>query len=433
MKPFGISTWFKPPVENSVGNIYGVMPSQSKNGLSDNKGDKNAMLAEYKSWVYACVSARSQSVASAVFRVYRRNGSDDFTELDDHPSIRLLDNPNPLDTRYDLLSKIVTYMDLTGDAYVAIAKDGAGRQRELWVLPSEKMTIVPSEDGVIKRFELRPNGSYDKQVISYTPAEIIHFKHPNINNFYYGGSILSACAISVDINNSQHTYQKDFYDNSATVPAVLEMEGKADEGVLKRLRVAWQSMYGKQGKRHQVAILEQGLKYKSVGINPKDLDLMASNRLTMLEICAIFKVPPSMLGIVEDVNRANAESQEYTYSKMAIEPLLRNIDERLTNGLLRNYVDGSNLFIKHDSTVPKNVSVEAQASRERIFSGKTTINEERKLDGYKSIGGNGDIHFMPTNYMPVEQMVKRDVTQEGKSLQQKQETIPEANNEQILP
>ena len=426
MKPFGIKSFFPRTVEHGVGNIYGVLPNQTRNGISDTKGDKVAMLAEYKSWVYACVSARAQSVASATFRVYNRNGADDFTELDDHPSIRLLDNPNPLDTRYDLLFKIVSYMDLTGDAYVAISKDGAGRQRELWVLPSEKMTIIPSEDGVIKRFELRKYGGLKDDPIIYQPSEIIHFKHPNINNFYYGNSILSAAAISVDINNSQHRYQKDFYDNSATVPAVLQMDGKADEGVIKRLREAWNNMYGKTGKRHQVAILENGLKYQSVGINPKDLDLMASNRLTMLEICAIFKVPTSLLGIVEDVNRANAESQEYTYSKMAIEPLLRNIDERLTSGLLKNYLDGQNLFIKHDSTVPKNVSVEAQASRERIFSGKTTINEERKLDGYPAMKDGGDIHFMPTNYMPIEQMMKRDVTQEGNNLQEKQETIPEA-------
>jgi len=416
-------------VENKVGNIYGVLDGQSKYGLSDTKGDKSAMLKAYKSWVYACVSARAQSVASAVFRVYRRNGADDYTELDDHPSIRLMDNPNPLDTRYDLLFKIVAYMDLTGDAYVAISKDGAGRQRELWVLPSDKVTIVPSLDGVIKSYELRPYGANRGQVITYTPEEIIHFKHPNVNNFYYGSSILQASDIVVDINEFQHDYQRTFYKNSALPPAVLETDSKLDESVFKRLRQMIQSVYGGGENSGKTMILENGLKLKPFSFNPKDLDWMATNSAAMREICAVFKVPPSMLGIVEDVNRANAESQEYTYSKMAIEPLLRNIDERLTTGLLKNYLDGSNLFIKHDSTVPKNVSVEAQASRERIFSGKTTINEERKLDGYDGIGAQGDIHFMPTNYMPLEQMIKREVTQEGKPVQEKQQTIPEANNE----
>lgn len=421
--PFGIElTRNKAEQKNAGGNIYGIMDYQTKLGLMDNKGDKNAMLAAYTSWVYACVTARAQAVANAKFRIYKREGADDYRELDDHPALKVLERPNPLDTRYDLLFKTVSYMDLTGDAYWEIVRDRAGRIRELWVLPSNLVTIVPSKDGVIERYDLKPFNGSEKDIIRYSPSEIIHHKHPNPNNFYYGASVIMAVASAVDINDFQHDYQKNFYKRSALPPAVLESESKLDDATVKRLRQSFDSVYGGGDNAGKTLILENGLKYKPLGISPKDLDYLATNSVTMKEICAIFRVPPSMLGIVEDVNRANAESQEYTFAKMATEPLLRNIDERLTTELIKQYLNGDKLFIQHDSTVPEDEDKQASAAQKRIFGGLTTINEERKLQGYKPVE-NGDVHLVPTNYMPLNQMIEREVTQEGQQLQNNQQQV----------
>jgi HK97 family phage portal protein len=143
---------------------------------------------------------------------------------------------------------------------------------------------------------------------------------------------------------------------------------------------------------------------EKLGINPKDLDWLATNSMTMKEICGIFKVPPSMLGIVDDVNRATAESQEYTFAKAAIEPILTSFDQRITKDLLRYYLDGQRLFMKHDSTVPMDELRRAQAGQYRISSGQTTINEERKEQGYNGVTG-GDTLLVPANLTTIDKLI----------------------------
>lgn len=421
MKLFGLEIKRATVAKQASENIYGIHGYELQRGLNDNKGNKEDMIRSYASWVYACATKRAQSVAKAKFRLFKRNASDDYTELDDHPSLLVLDRPNPIETKYQYLFRTILHMDLTGDAYTYIIRDRANRIKELWSLQPEYMYIIPNDDGTINRYELRMGrGTPD---IPFQPSEIIHYKHPSPLDPYYGASVVMAVAQSVDINDFQHNYQRNFYKRAALPPAILETESKLDEQVLKRLREGFDSVYGGGDNAGKTLILENGLKYKQLGINPKDLDWLATNRYTLQEICAIFGVPPAMLGIVEDVNRANAESQEYTYAKMTVEPLLSNVTEQLTQDLIKSYLDGSALFLQHDSTVPMDEDRKASAASKRLLAGLTTINEERKLEGYAGIGENGDIHLVPTNYMPLAQMIEREVTQEGQQLQENQQQV----------
>lgn len=406
MKIFGIEI-HRTREKQAGANIYGVQRFETQYGLLDAIGNKSKTLSTYASWVYACATKRAQSVAAAKFRLYKRNGADDYTELDDHNSLLILERPNPLETKYQYLFRTVLHMDLTGDAYSLIVRDKANRIRELWSLQPETIRIIPNQDGTIAYYELKNWG--EGKTTPILPKDVIHFKHPNPTNPYYGASVVMAAAQSVDINSFQHNYQRNFYKQSALPPAVLESDSKLNDDVIKRLRENFDSVYGGAENAGKTIILEGGLKYKQLGISPKELDWLATNKFTLTEICAIFGVPPAMLGIVEDVNRANAESQEYTYAKMTVEPMLRNIDEQLTLNLVRQYPDGAGLFIQHDSTVPEDEQRQATASKERIFSGVTTINEERKLHGYEGIGENGDKHFMPVNYSPIDNIINGNV------------------------
>jgi HK97 family phage portal protein len=426
MKLFGLNITRNREEKQAGANIYGIRPYEIKSGLYESGISKEKLLQSYSSWVYACATKRAQSVASAKFRLYKRIGADDFRELDDHNALLVLERPNPNETRYQFLFRLIVHMDLTGDAYALVVRDRSQRIRELWTLQPDRMTIIPSNDGLVAGYSYKPDGVKE---IRFRPEEIIHFRHPNPISPYYGASIVGAVAMSVDINDYQHDYQRNFYKGSAMPNVVLSTDSKLNKDTAERLRRDFLSVYGGSDGQ-KVAVLENGLKLTPFSINPKDLDWLAVNGKTIQEICAIFGVPPAMLGIVEDVNRANAESQEYTYAKMAVEPLLKNIDEQLTLDFVRNFQDGGKLFIQHDSTVPMDEQRQATAAKERILSGQNTINEERKLKGWDSIVG-GDVILVPVNYMPLNQMVQRTVTQEGDPLQNNQAIVPSVNDNQV--
>lgn len=378
-----------------IPNIYGVRGSESQVGLIDARGNKTNMLAAYRSWVYAAVSIRAKTIAGAKFNVYVKRGQDELEEVRaDHPLAQLLDEVNPVSTRSELMYLTSAHQDLTGDAYWYVPSNGLGIPGEAWVLPPDLMYIIPTRDGNVARYELRTG----VDVIPFDPAEIVHFKHPNPASFYYGQSVLMAAAASSDIDQFQHEYQRRFYQNFAIPPFALKTDKELREDTLMRLKSDWSREYGGPSGSGKVAILESGLSVEKIGIDPKELDWLASNRATRDDILAVFGVPASKLGLVEDVNRANAEANDYTFSTNVIEPILDMMDERLTQDLARKF--DPKLVIRHESTIRNDEEALARIAAMRIAGGLATVNEERTAQGYEPVEG-GDVLLVPSGLRPI--------------------------------
>lgn len=375
----------------SIPNIYGTFYQQSYGGWTDTS-DKSNLLAANLSWVYACVNIRAKSVAQTRFRIYRRLGADEFEEIEDHPLFMLLSDFNPFWTKYELLYTTVTHLDLTGDAYWYIARDGMKRPREIWPLQADKMSIIPDPANYIKGYELKNQN----QTTFFRPEEVVHFRYPKSNDPYYGWGPLSAAAASHDIDHYQLEYSKNLYINGAIPPIALSTEKPLGDISRRALADSWHERFGGPENQGKIPVLDNGLKIQPVGVNPKDLDWLASNRTTRDQIMGIFGVPASKLGLVEDVNRASAEANDYTFAVNVVEPILNMVDDKLTKEFAREF-PGDRLIIKHDTTIPKDEEKRARIMKMRLDIGLTTRNEERLMDGYEAVEGGDDI-YIPVNY-----------------------------------
>lgn len=391
-------------------DIYSVGESYSPFSSLGYSGDKDEMLKHYSSWVYACVSIIAKATSKARFRLYLNRGADELEEIPSHPIIDLIENPNPFDTKTEFLYRAVSHIQLTGDSFIYLAKNKFGSVKEMYVLQPEKIEIVPDAVDFISSYLLNDL----KQKEEFKVDEILHFKLPSPNSPYYGASPLMACAMSVDIDEYQHKYQMKFYQNSAIPPIVLETEQGLDEASVKRLRRDWERLHRSDGNSGRTAILERGLKVKSVGISPRELDWLSSNRMTRDDILSIYGVPPALLGLVEDSNRSNGETQEYTFHRQVIEPLLCLIDDKLTKNIASKF--DKKFVIRHDSTVPYDAERGARAAQTRILSGQTTINEERLSQGYKPVEGGEEI-LVPLNYALLSN-VSNGIMSDGKNIPQ---------------
>lgn len=376
-------------------NIYGIRDYQYS-GLATSRS-KSEMLKAYTSWVYACVNIRSKAVAGAEFELYVK-GRDGLVEIEEHPFLDLMQEVNPFDTRYEMICKTIAHLDLTGNAYWYLPKNGLGIPGEIWVLPPDKMTVIPSKTEYISGYVLRQ----DNDKIPFTPDEICHFKYPNPSDAFYGASVLMAAAHSAEIDTDAHEYQRKFYKNSAIPAMALKTEQKLNKDTFQRLKDDWDSRYQGSANAGKTAVLEQGLAVERIGVNPSELDWLDTMRSTRDDILAVFGVPASMLGLVEDVNRANAEANQFVFASNVIEPILTMIDERMTQDIVRKY--DPKLIVKHTSTIPDDDETEIRVAKMRLDSGLTTRNEERLEYGYDEIEG-GDVLLVPGSLRPLQQII----------------------------
>jgi SPP1 gp7 family putative phage head morphogenesis protein len=126
------------------------------------------------------------------------------------------------------------------------------------------------------------------------------------------------------------------------------------------------------------------------------MEFLELRRFTRSEIAAAFGVPLSKLGISEEVNRATAYVNDYTFAKNTITPKLVMLRDAI-NRFLANYVD-ENVYYDFDSIIPEDEEFEVQKYVNFVKEGILTINEVRAELGFPEVPW-GDTPFNPNLMM----------------------------------
>jgi len=348
-------------------------------------------LKAYTGYTYTAVSMIAQDIASIDLKLYKVKHTQkgpETTLVGEHESLSFLQYANPLTTFYDLVEATQIYMELTGEAFWIILKNG-GTPQEVWLVRPDWMKIVPSKTEIIKHYIYNPGGNMNEKVI-IPKDNVIHFKSFNPLNPYRGKGTVQAAALPLDIHTFAQEWNRNFFFNSAIPGLVFTTEKKLNGKIIKRFIEQWQASYGGRAKSNKIAFLSHGLKLNKMSDGAKELDFAEQQRLMRDDILAVFKVPKSILGLTEDVNRANAESTNKSYVKGVITPRMRKFVGTLNEFLLPMYGE-NNLFFDFDDPAPEDTAIKLKEYENALKYGWMTPNEVRELEGLEPIEGGDDL------------------------------------------
>jgi len=340
--------------------------------------DMASQVKAYTGWIYVCANKNSTTVAQQTLRLYatRRTSqpkfivptkdvpaermkylqghaalqhylakADDVKEVLEHPFLDLMKKVNPFIGQFTLFEQTELFLELTGNAYWYIVKNGLGVPQEIWILPSPNMRVVADPQEFIRGYIYLIG--MDKE--PYEPGEIVHFKFPSPVNAFYGMSPLMAVANAYNINENMNKFENALFTNMGRLDGVLETENDVDDAEFERINKEWQTKFGGVKKAGQTVLLDKGIHYKPLNLAPRELSFLQGRKVTREEIAGAYGVPLSKL-TTEDVNRSNAESGDYQYRADTIAPRCRRIDSTLNDFLMPMYAD--NLFCAFDNPVP---------------------------------------------------------------------------------
>lgn len=367
-------------------------------------------------WVYSCVYLIATSIASAPLRLYRKPRSKDGRAemIDDptNPLVKLLSKPNPYMGGYELMENLVSNMELTGNAYleeVSVKKNslngGNHPPTELYSLQSHRVKIVPgarNSGEMIGGYIYEAGGSR----VMFKPHEITHIKYHNPVSDFYGASPLMAAELAISGEEAASRWNTNFFKNSARPDVTLETDQQLNEGILKRMRRQWQSIYGGTGRSHQVAILEGGLKARILNLSQKDMDFINLRRLNREEILSVYGVPPALIGSIDSANKSNMEEQRRIFWEHTLLAKLEKIQASITSNIVQPYDDDLYVAFDKDSIEALKESRETRARVAAMLTdrGIMTINEIRERFFNLSPVEWGDRWNMPLNLIPVDQV-----------------------------
>ena len=274
--------------------------------------------------VYACVKILAETVASLPLHLFRKGKNGKNETADQHPLFSCLyEMPNEEMTSFEFREIMMTSLLLWGNAYARIIRR-KGHVEQLWYMKPQNVTVErDSQSGKIK---YTYTDDITNQTYIYRPDQVFHIKGLSLDGVK-GLSPIAQAREAVGLSLATEEYGAKFFGNGARPGGVLE-----HPGILKdpeKLRESWNKVYQGTRNSHKVAVLEEGMKYHTIGIAPEDAQFLEVN-----EICRIFRVPPHLVGDLERATFSNIEHQSIEFVQHTIRPWLVRWEQAISRSLL---------------------------------------------------------------------------------------------------
>jgi len=307
--------------ESSTSGGLGSIFGRASSGKQVN--EQTAMQA---SAVYACVKILSETIASLPLHIYKRTPTGKEKAYDHKLYEILHSEPNPETSAFTFFETMMSQILLWGNAYALVVRDGKKTVLELWPLRPDKMQVGRLESGdLFYSYETKDG------VQSFRTDEILHIPGLAYDGVL-GQSPISYAKNAIGMALSTEEYGATFFANGANPGGVLEHPGVVKDP--KKLRESWESVYRGSGNAHRVAVLEEGMKFNTIGIPPEQAQFLETRKFQTSEICRIFRVPPHMVGDLERSTNNNIEHQSIEFVVHTIRPWLVRWEQAMKRQLL---------------------------------------------------------------------------------------------------
>ena len=267
--------------------------------------------------VLACVRLLTRSFASLSGQVYRRTGGRGKERATDHPAYTLFHSrPNPFMSSFTWRELMLRECLLKGNAYSEVEFDGAGQPVALWPLQTSAVRVV--RKGRSAHYEV--NGTGGPVILS--AEQVLHF-HELGDDGYKGAGIVALGRESIGLSAAAQEYSAAFFENDSSPGGVLEYAGRfKDEASAERLRKSFESMHKGGRNAHRIAVLEDGVQFKPIGVDGQKSQLIETRRFQVADIARLFGVPPHMIGDLDQATFSNIEQQSLEFVVYSLGPWL---------------------------------------------------------------------------------------------------------------
>lgn len=318
--------------------------------------------------VMSCVGVKARALSQCSISIMSK--SDDGTFVDAIQSdkvgardkakakqvLSLLQNPNNFQNAYEFWYQWSMWSDLSGEVFSLLyrkdQKDAMQTPIEMYNLDS---TLITTQMTPLRYPSYRlstPTYGFNKDE-PLAAHQVIHCTEaPWQGSAGFNKGILATELVALDTDID--LYANYVMQNGAKPSGLFRTDQVIPDAKYKeiaaRLKEAWASMTGSKStdtsKPGQAIMLDQGMTFETVKmLTLQDADAAKLKEQTTNRICALFGVPPSMLGLsVGKFNNTQTLLDEFY--KTTMYPMVVNIEQKFNSQLLKGY---PNLRIRFDT------------------------------------------------------------------------------------
>lgn len=343
----------------------------------------NPKTAENLSTVLACVGAISSAMASLPAYVYRQieNGR----EIDDsHPvSRRIALGPNQHQTWSDWIEWTMASVLLRGNALSEIVTDSRGELTALRPVPWEWVAVqlLPNSRLVYDVSEITSIYGGTGGTRRLLQDEVFHLRD-RTDDGLIGRSRLQRAAAVVQAGISIQTFANSLYANGVNPSGALELSGNLSENAFNHLKTQFKDAFSGASNAAKALVLQPGITWKQISINPEDAEFLASRQFTVEELARLFNVPPPIIGDLQYGTFSNVETLLRWFAQNTLSPWIRKIESEFSRSVFGASRDTHSLEIDLSGLMRGDPAQRWGAWKIAVEAGILTPDEIRQEEGW---------------------------------------------------
>ncbi|MEI4470933.1 phage portal protein [Frigidibacter sp. MR17.24] len=330
------------------------LPARVRNAVYDAEKEKRLELSDGSAWsrlfgrsaasgkrvtvdsamqlsaVWACVRQTAQVISALPLATYEKRSNGSREVISDAFAEVLTVSPNADQTAMEHWEGQVAWLLVNGNCYAERTMTGA-RLSALSPIAANCVTPIRRKSDNELMYEVMDRGK---------PEVLPRDKIFHVKGFGFGGDAgLSAVRFGIDSLGTALSAEESagkLFSNGMQISGVLKAGQTLNPVQRQQVREMLQN-YQSSEAAWKVMVLEAGLDFQPLALNPEDAQMLETRRFAIEDICRWFGVPPIVIGHAGDGQTmwgTGVEQILLAWMNLGLNPLLRRIEARVRKDLL---------------------------------------------------------------------------------------------------
>ena len=167
-------------------------------------------------------------------------------------------------------------------------------------------------------------------------------------------------------------------------------------------------VYSGSSNAGKLMVLEAGLKYQGITMNPEAAQMLQTRAFQIEEICRWFRVPPHMVGHMDKQSSwaSSVEGMNLHFLTNTLRPLLDNLEQEIIRCLIGEAQAGTFYAeFSVEGLLRADIATRRELYASALQNGWMNRNAVARLENQPPIPG-GDVYTVQSNLVPLDQLGK---------------------------
>lgn len=297
---------------------------------------------------HSCLNLIVNTIATLPIDLYKEDNDGNVEKIKKDKRVKLLNDENEENMNATTFKKMFVsdyILEGQGFAYMRYkeepSKFGESKSTlvELNHLPAKSMVIANKGSDGIKytdvTYQLTAFDSTDtKNQRTFKPRELVRIvNNPKNGNPFEGEGVLVRGQRIFQQALNEMDYTEGLLERGALPLGILKAKARLQKSAIDLLRASWNNLYSGAKNSAKTVVLEEGMDYEKLQMNPDEIQLTQTTKNTTSKICELFGVPESM--VVESAKKyGTVEANMLNFLQNCLLPILRDIESSFDRQLL---------------------------------------------------------------------------------------------------